>query len=193
MRNLGGHFELGENLWTRFGPLGLAFALFASFAGPALAAGPNALTPDSTVSIFYVVRHAEQHPSMIGTDPPLSDEGVARAQVLARVLADAGVKQVYSTLTKRTIQTGLPLARQIGDSVRTIDDTDELLKQLKAQPPGMRALVVAHSNTLADIIQGLTGRAMPPFKSGEFDMLYVVIVVRNGPAQVLLLRYGEPS
>ena len=174
-------------------PFGLALALWAASVSAAIAAEVAPSPPDSAVTVFYVVRHAEQHPSMIGKDPPLSDVGKRRAQALARVLADAGIKHVYATTARRTIETGLPLARQIGDSVRTIEDTGELLKQLKAHPPGDRVLVVAHGNTLAEIIKGLTGRDLPPFKSGDFDMLYVVIVVRNGPTQVLLLRYGEAS
>ena len=69
-------------------------------------AKPKAIT-------VYVVRHAEKGPL---TDPqqpneqPLSEAGLLRAGALATELRNAPIVAVYSTDTKRTRDTGTPVA-----------------------------------------------------------------------------------
>ena len=54
--------------------------------------------------LVFVVRHAERADTgmQAQTDPPLSAAGESRAQKLAAMLADAGVKDVFATEFKRT-------------------------------------------------------------------------------------------
>ena len=63
-------------------------------------------------SIVFIVRHAEKETSG-GNDPELSESGRARAEVLARMLHDAGITAVYATEFKRTQQTAAPLAKTL--------------------------------------------------------------------------------
>ena len=55
------------------------------------------------ITTILLVRHAEK--TMQGTDPPLSDEGQARAQTLAHVTGEAGVTAIYTSQYLRTQQT----------------------------------------------------------------------------------------
>lgn len=51
-------------------------------------------------STIFIVRHAEK--SEEGNDPEISRAGQARAEKLARTLADADVKAIYVTEWRRT-------------------------------------------------------------------------------------------
>src|SRR5262249_39239458 len=53
--------------------------------------------------LVFVVRHAERADAgmQAQTDPPLSAAGEARAQRLAAMLADTGVKDIFATEFKR--------------------------------------------------------------------------------------------
>src|SRR5215471_13384013 len=69
--------------------------------------------------LVFVVRHAERADAgmQAQTDPPLSAAGEARAQKLAAMLADAGVKDIFATEFKRTQNTTKPLAMKTGVAV----------------------------------------------------------------------------
>ena len=72
-----------------------------------------------------------------------------------------------------------------------VDSIDETVARLRTRHWGKTVLVVGHSDTVPQIIQGLTGRKAPVFGS-EFDVLYVVTLARDGRSSVTRLRYGEP-
>jgi phosphohistidine phosphatase SixA len=165
----------------------------AARPGEAEAQGPPRVTRDTTVTTFIVVRHAEKDTTFLGHDLPLSDAGRKRAKALARVLADFGVTRIYATPTARAMQTGEPLARQIGDSLRIVDDTNQLLKRLRAHRAGDVVLVIGHSDTVPEIVKGLSGRAIPNIRAGEFDLLFVVTVERRGASHLMRFHYGDPS
>lgn len=151
-----------------------------------------ATSPDTArATVVFVVRHAEKD-TALRDDPPLTAAGRARAQLLARTLAGAGVTRVFSTPTRRTRDTAAPLAAAIGDSVRLVGPTALLLERLAALAPGERALVVGHSNTVPEIVSALGGAATP-IADHEYDRLYVVTRTPGRPAAVLLLHYGAAT
>lgn len=189
--------------------LAALLALVAVAKGPAASAGVNgvaatrgepaaaieralAARPDTARgTVVFVVRHAEKD-TAYRDDPPLTPAGRARAALLARTLAAAGVTRVFSTPTRRTRDTAAPLAAAIGDSVRLVGPTALLLERLAALAPGERALVVGHSNTVPDLVSALGG-APAPIADHEYDRLYVVIRTPGRPATVVLLHYGAPA
>jgi phosphohistidine phosphatase SixA len=141
-------------------------------------------------SVVFLVRHAEK--TAEATDPPLSGAGRDRAQELANLLEDAGVTAVHTTDFRRTRQTAEPLARRLGlePSLYDPQQPDALVAAIEKQ--GGRHLVVGHSNTVPELVVLLGGDGGSEIdEAGEYDRLYVVMPGGNGPAQTVLLRYGN--
>ena len=167
----------------RRGLLGLS--LFALFP----AACSVAVQDDVVV---YLVRHAERAED--GTnDPPLSEAGSERAELLANMLKDAGVTHIHSTDFKRTLATGRPLAEASGIEMVPYDprDLQGFATQLKASPG--RHLILGHSNTTPDLVAALGGDPGTLIdEASEYDRLYIVTVLPDATVTTVLLRYGAP-
>jgi broad specificity phosphatase PhoE len=127
--------------------------------------------------LVFVVRHAERADGgmQTQTDPPLSAAGEVRAQKLAMMLADAGVKDIFATQFKRTQDTAKPLAMKTGVAVEQVDSTDTvlLIAQIKSHPNDV-VVVVGHSNTLPAILKALVGVDVT-IADNEYDNLFVVV------------------
>jgi broad specificity phosphatase PhoE len=154
----------------------------------------DSMTADSIVTTIFLVRHAEKSITHAGTDVPLSEAGVRRAETLAHVLGDAGITAIYSTHWQRTRETALPIAQKLGDTLRIVDQGDAaaFARRIRAENQGGTALVVGHSDTVPQIVAALVGRAAPAVVSGEYDALYVVTLYHGARPRVVKLRYGEP-
>lgn len=142
--------------------------------------------------VVYLVRHAERAED--GTnDPPISEEGRARADLLATMLRDAGITHVHTTDYQRTRQTGAPLLSVLGREAEVYDpgDLDALAARLRATPG--RHLVLGHSNTTPDLVTALGGSAGGPIDEMEYDRLYLVVIPEAGPVSTTLLRFGTGS
>src|SRR5437762_589228 len=73
-------------------------------------------------TVVIAVRHAEKVVNG-SKDPSLTPEGEKRAELLARMLRDAGVSAIYSTPFQRTRNTAAPLAKRLGIAV-TVDNAE---------------------------------------------------------------------
>jgi broad specificity phosphatase PhoE len=145
------------------------------------------------VKTIIVVRHAEAAgPTHGGGDPVLSAEGQARALELARTLADTQLQTVYSTHYQRNRLTVAPLPRGAGEKPTVIDDVPAILRALQAEPWGATALVVGHSNTVPELVRGLTGQTLPDNEPIIYDRLWIVTMARDGTSSLLRLHYGAP-
>jgi phosphohistidine phosphatase SixA len=174
--------------------LALALSWLTSAAAPA--ADSSAVWragADTTLTSFVLVRHAEKDTRMLGADVPLNARGFVRAQELVRVLGDVRFRHIYVTPWQRNRQTAEPLASRRGDSLTVIDDIGETLRALRAEPRGSTVLVVGHSNTLPQLIEGLTGRPFPTPERVSYDGLWIVTRAADGTASLLALRYGAPD
>ncbi|MEP6937582.1 MAG: histidine phosphatase family protein, partial [Chthoniobacterales bacterium] len=142
-------------------------------------------------STIFIVRHAEKAPANItgssAADPELSAAGRTRAEILARMLRDAGLTAVYATEYKRTQQTAAPAAKAAGVDVTVISANalDSLVAKLK-QTHG-NALVVGHSNTIPAIIKGLDIRDSVSLSENDYDSLF--LVRSDKQPELLLLHY----
>jgi broad specificity phosphatase PhoE len=148
--------------------------------GLALAAVPQAAGAQQLV---FVVRHAERADGGAASaamttpaDPPLSAAGEARAAKLATMLADSGVKAIYSTEYRRTQETAKPLAQRLGIAVETVSarDAAALIERVKASHAADVVLIVGHSNTVPAIIKAFGGPAVE-VGDDEYDSLFVIV------------------
>jgi phosphohistidine phosphatase SixA len=149
---------------------------------------PITASADLSLAVVFLVRHAEKQ--TMGEDPALSEAGRQRAEALARMLADADVRTVYSTDLARTRDTAAPTAARVGEEIRIYDweKLEALTRELKR--PGARSLVVGHSNTtheLVGLLGGEPGAAID--EESEYDRLYVVTIAPDDTVVTVLLRY----
>jgi phosphohistidine phosphatase SixA len=157
---------------------------------------------EAKVTTVFLVRHAEKADGP-GQDPPLSEAGRLRAEALARLLQNAGVKGVYTSQFLRTRQTGEPLAKRLGVEVTPVplsvkpsnprEVTDESVRELTKRVEshaGGAVLIIGHSNSVPDVIRMLGGDVVPKIDESKFDDLFVVTVYGGGRAKVVHLKYG---
>jgi phosphohistidine phosphatase SixA len=166
----------------------------------------NALSaPDSAkVTTVFLVRHAEKEASS-SDNPPLTADGMARSNELARILAQAGITAIFTSQYLRTKQTADPLAKQqkitpvempIGKKLSP-QDFNSYIKGITDkihERAGEAVLVVGHSNTVPPVIKML-GVDTPPVidENKEFDSLFIVMVFANGKAKLVHLKYGKAN
>jgi broad specificity phosphatase PhoE len=147
---------------------------------------------------IMLVRHADTEVALAdGGDPPLSERGVARAELLADFLEDidviAGVDAIYASEFKRTQQTAAPLAERLGMNVRIADQHDvvDFMEQVKRDHKGRIVLVVSHSDAIAPLIEELHGsKNVPKMAAADYDNLYIVTIPWFGKVKTLRLHYG---
>ncbi|WP_052273413.1 SixA phosphatase family protein, partial [Flavihumibacter solisilvae] len=133
-------------------------------------------------SKYFIVRHAEKaqttaqatqsaSASVMQTpnNPPLSAVGEARAIALKDRLASEQIRKVYSTNTIRTLTTAAPTASHFNVQVQTYAKVDSAFIALLKTQKG-NVLIVGHSNTVDDIVNGLTGtQQLSDLPETEYD------------------------
>ena len=158
----------------------------------------SANAPDRTgITTVILVRHAEKAAEP-AADPPLTAEGVARAQALVEAVRGMPVTAIVSTDFMRTRATAAPLAARLGLTPEIVDprlrDHARLVAEgILARHRGETVVVVGHSNTVPDIVAALGATRPPPICDAEYDNLYVVRVPPSGSATVERRRYGATS
>jgi phosphohistidine phosphatase SixA len=145
------------------------------------------------VSFVICVRHAEidlpRDPN--DADPALNAGGLLRAEALARWLAPAGVRRIYTSGAARTDQTVAPLARRLDLVPRRIAEVDALVAELRAQEGDGAACVAGHSDTIPRIIAALGADATGlRVDEADFASLFVVGGIGTPEARALRLVYG---
>lgn len=144
----------------------------------------------SCTTSFYVVRHGEKSTTP-PKDPVLSDAGLNRAQKLKNELKDKDIKKIYSSNTQRTKMTAQPLADAIGVQIETYNPLDQLPFIEKIKTSKDNTLVVAHSNTIKQVLNGLAGKEVlaKDLDESEYDNLYVIKRSKSGKTKVKAGKY----
>jgi phosphohistidine phosphatase SixA len=150
-------------------------------------------TADATTVI--VIRHAEKQLGP-GADPPLTQAGEARAELLAQMFGDAKavghIDAIYVSPALRNRLTAAPLAARlkVNAVVAPADDVAGLARRVVREHGGGRALIVGHSDTVPAIVAALTGSTkIPEIGEDEYGTMYIVTVPRIGHAIFLRLNY----
>jgi len=167
----------------------------SSAAAPAPVAEPAAMP-----TVVLLVRHAEKADD--GTpDPPLTERGQQRAACLAAMLHDLAPTHLLTTDYQRTRATLEPLAAATGLQPVVIDAKDAAAwsQALAELPPGSRAVVAGHSNTLPRLVAELGSRlsALDPqgnVPDDDYDRLVHVVVEGPGRAVAYTTTYcADPA
>jgi len=155
-----------------------------------LSAVANGATGMTTV---ILVRHAEKVADATLKDPPLTEEGQARAKELARMLGNAGVTAIYTTPWERTRQTAAPLATALGVQPVEIKTGPTYVKEvasiIRAKHTGSTVLIVGHSNTTPDVIRALGITDAPAIPETDYDNLFVVTLADGSEPALLKLKF----
>ena len=153
----------------------------------------SAILLTSCARTYYVVRHAEKaaQAANMTSDVPLSDAGQQRALALREVLKDKKIDSIFSTNTIRTRTTAQPTADLFKASIATYGPMPnaEFIARLRAIKKNV--LVVGHSNTVDDIVNGLTGQksVAGDLTDSQYDNLYV-IRIKGKKAKFENKKYG---
>jgi phosphohistidine phosphatase SixA len=162
----------------------LLLALAACSSSPVVKDADTAIT-------FVIVRHAEKS-NDDARDPSLSETGKARAQSLARLLADAPLSAAYATGYRRTQQTAQPAADAHGIAVKIYDaqlPAATLASQLRAAHMHGTVLVVGHSNTVPEIVSAMSGQRVDAMSDDQYDLVYRVRTGSDGKTTLTRDRY----
>lgn len=161
-------------------------------------------SPDGTMTTIYLVRHAEREP---GLDPPLNEEGIARAAALADVLQDAGVTAIFCPALIRNQETCDDVAEVSGAEIITVGavelgDTRALannfVNDVITDHAGGVVLWVGNtgpvvqeqSGNLQEIYNRLGGTGNPPIR---YQDIYTVNIFDDRDPEISEGEYGGPS
>ena len=154
-----------------------------------------AISLTSYTQTYYIVRHAEKatndSASMTSSNPPLSADGKKRAKALKDALNKKGITSIYSTNTIRTLSTAEPLSKARHIKVQLYGPMPDAvfisrLKELKGN-----TLIVGHSNTVDDIVNGLCGQQLlKDLPDAAYDNLFIV-TNNNGTFTLKQEKYGK--
>lgn len=147
-------------------------------------------------SLVIFVRHAERADGGAGAntgmtgkpaDPLLSAAGEARAAKLATMLADSGIKAIYTTEFRRTQDTGKPLAAKLGLTITPVasGDVNALVQKIKAEHPKDVVMIVGHSNTIPAAIKAFGGAGVK-MADDEYSAIYILSPATGA---MTLMRY----
>ena len=150
----------------------------------------SAFQTDPATLIF--VRHAERAED--GTrNPPLSEEGITRAQNLYQVLKKSyDLSAIYSTGYKRTLMTAGPTADSLGIEIQEygFEDIEGMLKTIISEYAGKTVLIVGHSNTTPNLINMVIGdKVFEQLDESAYGDLFVVKSNEYGQGEVELFRF----
>jgi len=162
-------------------------------------------SPPGTTTTIIMVRHAERGE---GLDPPLTEEGRARAEALADELEDDGVTAIFHPDLIRNRETAQPLLERIDATEREysaveVADTKALANNFVAEVirdhAGGVVLWIGNtgpfienvqSGNLQEIYARLGGTGDPPIR---YQDLYTIVLTEDMPPQITEGEYGGPS
>ena len=136
-----------------------------------------------TTTTYYVVRHAEKEAGTTLTaatiktsDVPLSADGERRAEALKNLLINKSIDQIWSTNTIRTRTTVEPYSENMGKEIRLYsnDSLQYYISKWKGFSSGS-ILIVGHSNTVDDIINGFKGeKIIQDLPDSQYGDLFII-------------------
>jgi broad specificity phosphatase PhoE len=148
----------------------------------------------ATTTVVILVRPAEKDSGTI-EDPPLSPEGEARAQRLARMFGEVSgagrVEAVYESEERRAQQTGAPLVQRLrlAPGIFSAADAGAAAARALREHPGATVLIIASGAAQAQIIRELTGAQAFAAAPDDPDLIGIVSVPSFGSAHLARFKF----
>lgn len=132
---------------------------------------------------YYVVRHAEKAApgQNMSSDVPLTEAGQQRAEALKALLAGKKIDLIYSTNTIRAMATAKPTADYFHKTIKQYGPRPDPLFIDSLRKLKKNILIIGHSNTVDDLVNGLTKANSVPgdLQDSEYDNLFVIEVKKR--------------
>ena len=107
-------------------------------------------------SSFYLIRHAEKlRIDKSERNPKLNEKGILRAKKWKEVLKNINLDKIYSTDYYRTIETANPTSKSQNIDITIYSPSNIDYKNFKEINKGKKVLIVGHSNTIPNFVNGL--------------------------------------
>jgi hypothetical protein len=74
-----------------------------------------------------------------------------------------------------------------------MDEALQIRNDILSNHTGQTVLVIGHSDTVPDVINGLGAGNLPIINDSEFDNMFVVKIFGQGRASMTRLKYGNQS
>jgi phosphohistidine phosphatase SixA len=141
----------------------------------------------------FLIRHAEQELDI--EDPPLTEAGHLRANSWVSILAESNIKTVFTSMKRRTKQTGEIISQALNIPMESIPrkDITRLVNQIQAHNSTDRVLVVTHKRQMPKIFKelGLSDEISErvTFSKSEYGKLFIFVPKGEKDGTVFQLRY----
>ena len=144
--------------------------------------------PSEQCSTFYLIRHAEKvRTDKSDKDPKLNEYGMLRAIKWQEYFSDKNISKIYSTNYKRTLETVKPI-QESSDIIPIIYSPSDIdYKNFIMSNKIEVVLIVGHSNTIPDFVNGLINENVySQIDDLNNSNLYVVNICESGISHKLL-------
>ena len=138
----------------------------------------------------FLIRHAEQMHDV--EDPPLTNDGLNRAEAWATIFRDADIDVIYTSKKMRTKQTGAAIAEELNVPSKAMprSDINGLVDLVRKEHSDEVVLIVSHSKIVPRLVEAFVPSARAPaIEQGDYDNLFVIVPKGENDATVLHLRY----
>ncbi len=144
---------------------------------------------------YLFIRHADLGITTGGNNPPLSMNGYQQSLTLADRLKDidvvAGLNQIYTDQSQRSIETATPLAQALNINIRTenLSEVEPFISKTLRAHKGEIIMIVGDAEVIPPLVEELHGsKNLPRNDELNFNQLYIVTVPWFGKVKTLRIN-----
>ena len=144
----------------------------------------------NSITKVIIIRHAEKADD--GTkNPPLSPEGIQRAERLSILLSDLKIDKLYATPFLRTNQTLTPLSKKFNIPIDSYEASDvTFAEQLLKKEKGKTTVIAGHSNSSPTLVNRLIKKELyQKLAESVFSKIWILTFKGDELVDCSLLNY----